>query len=402
MVSAMTYDVARVRGLFPSLGDGWIHLDPQAGSQIPDSVASTVSKAFRALVSQPGGVYPAARQSQTVVDAARQAVADLVGGVPAGVVLGPSRGILLSTLAEALPPRVWLGSTAVVSRLDDEPNVIGWLRAADRYGARVRWAEVDIENGELPSWQYTDLLDDSTAVVAVTAASSTIGTATDIAAIGAAAHEVGALFVVDATSAAPYSVLDIEAMGADVLVVSAERWGGPQVAALAFRDPGRIATLRPSGLSTSTSGPARLEVDGLHHALLAGLAASVEHLASLDEAGTGSRRERLLTSMGSLNAYLRRLTAYLAESVSHLDFVHMVGSASERVPTASFTVDGVTADKVARRLADNGICALVDQPSRVLDVIGVGDVGGAITIGLGQYSTPYEVDQFVRCLGSLG
>ncbi len=128
----------------------------------------------------------------------------------------------------------------------------------------------------------------------------------------------------------------------------------------------------------------------------------MEHLASLDEAGTGSRRERLLTSMGSLNAYLRRLTAYLAESVSHLDFVHMVGSASERVPTASFTVDGVTADKVARRLADNGICALVDQPSRVLDVIGVGDVGGAITIGLGQYSTPYEVDQLVRCLGSLG
>ncbi|MGZ8178044.1 cysteine desulfurase-like protein [Williamsia sp. SKLECPSW1] len=398
----MSYDVARVRGLFPSLGDGWIHLDPQAGSQIPDSVASTVSKAFRALVSQPGGVYPAARQSQAVIDAARQAVADLVGGDPTGVVLGPTRGILLSMLAESVPARVWLGSTAVVSRLDDEPNVITWLRAADRYGARVRWAEVDIENGELPPWQYKDLLDDSTAVVAVTAASSTIGTVTDIAAIGAAAHEVGALFVVDATSAAPYAVLDIEAMGADVLVVSAERWGGPQVAALVFRDPGRVATLRASGLSSTTSGPGRLEVDGLPHALLAGLAASVEHLASLDEAATGSRRDRLVTSVGSLNTYLRRLTAYLVESVSHLSSVHMVGSPTDTVPTASLTVDGVAADKVARRLADNGICALVDVPSRALDVIGVGDVGGAVTIGLGQYSTPYEVDQLVRCLGSLG
>ena len=34
--------------------------------------------------------------------------------------------------------------------------------------------------------------------------------------------------------------------------------------------------------------------------------------------------------------------------------------------------------------------------------IGVDDVGGAVTIGIGQYSTPYEVDQLVRCLGSLG
>ncbi|MCP2193526.1 cysteine desulfurase family protein, VC1184 subfamily [Williamsia deligens] len=399
---AMAYDVARVRGLFPSLGDGWIHLDPQAGMQIPDSVASTVSKGFRALVSQPGGVYPAARQSQTVIDAARVAVADLVGGDPHGVVLGPTRGILLSTLAEVLPPRVWLGSTAVVSRLDDEPNVTVWERAADRYGARVRWAEVDIETGELPAWQFAEILDDSTAVVAVTAASSTIGTVTDVAAIGAAAHEVGALFVVDATSAAPYSVLDIEAMGADVLVVSAERWGGPQVAALVFRDPARIAGLRSPGLSGTTTGPGRLEVDGLQHAMLAGLASSVEHLASLDDAATGTRRERLVTSMTSLNTYLRRLTAYLVESVSHLSSVHLVGSPQHRVPTVSFTVDGVVADKVARRLADNGICALVDVPNRALDVIGVRDVGGAVTIGLGQYSTPYEVDQLVRCLGSLG
>ena len=69
MVTAMAYDVARVRGLFPSLGDGWIHLDPQAGMQIPDSVATTVSKAFRGLVSEPGGIYPAAKKTAGVVDA---------------------------------------------------------------------------------------------------------------------------------------------------------------------------------------------------------------------------------------------------------------------------------------------------------------------------------------------
>ncbi|MGF2952721.1 cysteine desulfurase-like protein, partial [Mycobacterium sp. THU-M116] len=43
----MAYDVARVRGLHPSLGDGWVHFDATAGMLVPDSVATTVSTAFR-------------------------------------------------------------------------------------------------------------------------------------------------------------------------------------------------------------------------------------------------------------------------------------------------------------------------------------------------------------------
>ncbi len=398
----MSYDVARVRGLFPSLGDGWIHLDPQVGMQIPDSVASTVSKGFRVLVSAPGGVYPAARRSRAVIDAARLAVADLVGGDPRGVVLGPGRATLLNILAEALNTRVWLGSQVVVSRLDDEANLVPWLRAADRYGGKVVWAEVDIETGGLPPWQYRGLIVEATSVVAMTLASSTLGSVTDVRAVAEMVHAVDGLLVVDATTAAPYMSLDINALQADVMVVSAERWGGPQTAALVFRDPDYLARVRPVSLSPNAAGPERLEVDGHQYAMLAGLTASIEHLAALDDAAEGTRRERLVTSMTSLSQYLQRLLSYLINSLDQLNSVRVLGTADVRVPTVSFTVAGVPADKVVRRLADNGICALADMTDRALAGIGVSDVGGAVSIGLGQYSTPYEVDQLVRCLGSLG
>ena len=42
----MAYDVARVRGLHPSLGDGWVHFDAPSGMLIPDSVATTWSLSF--------------------------------------------------------------------------------------------------------------------------------------------------------------------------------------------------------------------------------------------------------------------------------------------------------------------------------------------------------------------
>ena len=68
----------------------------------------------------------------------------------------------------------------------------------------------------------------------------------------------------------------------------------------------------------------------------------------------------------------------------------------------SFAVPNVPAERVVQRLADNGILAIPNASSRVLDVIGVNDIGGAVTIGLAHYSTMAEVDQLVRALASLG
>ena len=163
----MAYDVARVRGLHPSLGDGWVHFDAQHGMLLPDSVATTVSTAFRGSISTTVGPHPSARRSAAVLDAARQAIADLVNADPRGVVLGADRALLLSSLADASSARVGLGYEVVVTRLDDEANIAPWLRAANRYGAKVKWAEVDIETGELPAWQWEGLISRPTRLVAI-------------------------------------------------------------------------------------------------------------------------------------------------------------------------------------------------------------------------------------------
>src|SRR5215213_7546404 len=86
-VAGMAYDVARVRGLHPSLGDGWVHFDAQHGMLLPDSVARTVSTAFRNSMTTTIGAHPSAQRSAAVLEAARQAVADLVNADPRGVIL---------------------------------------------------------------------------------------------------------------------------------------------------------------------------------------------------------------------------------------------------------------------------------------------------------------------------
>ena len=80
----MPFDVARVRGLFPALGDGYIHLDGPAGALIPEGVARAVSAALRVPLSNRRGPFPSSARADALVDAARAAVADLVGGDAGG------------------------------------------------------------------------------------------------------------------------------------------------------------------------------------------------------------------------------------------------------------------------------------------------------------------------------
>jgi cysteine desulfurase family protein (TIGR01976 family) len=398
----MVFDVARVRGLHPSLGDGWVHFDAQLGMLIPDSVATTVSTAFRGSMPNPDGPYPAARRSAAVLEAARQAVGDLVNADPGGVVLGADRAILLTALAEASASRTGLGYELVVTRLDDEANIAPWLRAANRFGARVKWAEVDIETGDLPTWQWESLITKGIRLVAITSASATLGTVTDLRAVSKLVHDVGGLVVVDHSAAAPYRLLDINEVDADVVALNAVAWGGPPIGALAFRDPALIESFTSMALVPHAAGPARLEVGVHQFGLLAGVVASIEYLAALDETASGTRRQRLVVSMQSAGIYLDRVFDYLVASLRSLPRLMLIGRPEVNIPVLSFVVADVPADRVVQRLADNGICAIANASSRVLDLIGVNDIGGAVSIGLAHYSTTAEVDQLVRALASLG
>jgi cysteine desulfurase family protein (TIGR01976 family) len=290
----------------------------------------------------------------------------------------------------------------IVSRLDGEANIAPWLRAAHRYGAKVKWAEVDIETGELPTWQWESLIGKSTRLVAVTSASGTLGTVTDLRAMTKLVHDVGGLVVVDHSAAAPYRLLDVKETEADVVAVNAVGWGGPPVGAIVFRDPAQINSFGSVSTDPNATGPARLEVGAHQFGLLGGVVASVEYLAALDESARGSRRERLSLSMQSATSYLNRIFDYLMVSLRSLPLMMLIGRPEARIPVVSFALQGVPAERVVQRLADNGILAASNESSRVLEALGANEVGGAVTVGLAHYSTMAEVDQLVRALASLG
>ncbi|MGH3388485.1 MAG: cysteine desulfurase-like protein [Actinomadura sp.] len=399
----MTYDIDTVRAAYPALSDGYAYLDGAAGTQVPSSVIEAMADAYRHGIGNHGGAFPASHRSSGIVADCRRAVADLAGGRPDGVILGPNMTTLTYRLAATLADGWGAGDEIVLSRLDHDANVRPWVQAAARAGATVRWAEVDAATGELPAGQYDDLLGDRTRLVAVTAASNMLGTRPDVAAITAKAHAAGALTYVDGVHATPHVAVDVAALGADFYATSAYKWSGPHIGAV-VADPELLDRLRPDKLAPAPDTvPERFETGTAAFADLAGVTAAVDHLAGLVPAAAGTRRERLLTSMAAVEAHELELFGHLHGGLEKLDHVTAYGRAARRTATAFFTVAGRTPAEVAEHLAGRRVNVWSGNfyAWELARVLGVGDSGGGVRAGLVHYNDRSDVDRLLDAVAEL-
>ncbi len=399
----MTLDGTKVRAEYPALADGYAYLDGAAGTQLPEPVIDAISAVYRSGIGNDGGAYPASTRATAITSECRQAVADLVGGVADGVILGPNMTTLTYRIAAALA-RAWRpGDEVIVSRLDHDANVRPWVQAAERAGAVVRWAEVDVPSGELPAGQYDSLLTERTRLIAVTAASNIIGTRPDVADITARARAAGALSYVDGVHATPHGPTDIAALGADFYATSAYKWSGPHIGAV-IADPALLETIHPDKLNPAPGTvPERFERGTLPFADLAGVTAAVEHLAGLDPAALGSRRERVLASMAAAQEHEQRLFQVLLDGLGAMPGVTLYGKAPRRTATAYFNVAGHTPAQVATHLADRKINVWNgdNYAWELTGALGIRDTGSAVRAGLVHYNDRSDVGRLLTAVAEL-
>jgi len=300
--------------------------------------------------------------------------------------------------------RTWArGDEVVVTRLDHDANVRPWVQAAARVGAVVRWAEVEAGTGELAVDQFDELLSERTKLVALTAASNIIGTRPDVAAITAKAHGLGALTYVDGVHWTPHGPVDVAALGADFYATSAYKWSGPHVG-FVVADPGLLETIHPDKLQPAPdSVPGRFERGTAPFADLAGVTAAVEHLASLDLAATGSRRERVVASMKAVENYEAGLFEALSSGLGAMSHVTTYGKAPLRTPTAYFNLEGMAPEQVAAHLGARklNVWSGDNYAWELAGVLNVRDSGGAVRAGLVHYNDESDVNRLLESVAEL-
>ena len=363
-----------------------IYLDHAATTPLDPEVRAAVLPWLGELFGNPSSAHGHGRRARAAVDEARDRVAVAAGCASREVIL-TSGGTEADNLALRGVLERWgaeRGRHLVVSAVEHEA-VLATARGLAEAG-RSDLTVVDCDRqGRIDPAAVAAAVRPDTVLVSVMLANNEVGTVQDVPAITAAvrARNSRTLVHTDAVQALGRLPLGLDALGVDLLSLSAHKAYGPQgVGALVAR-----AGVFPAAQITG-GGQERERRSGTENvAGVVGFGAAAE-LA-------GRRQE---TDAAELSRLAGWLTDLLVETIPELE---PTGDPAVRLPgLCSFVVRECRSELLLAVLDELGVCASAGSacssgapvPSHVLDAMGFGDLAGsALRLSLGRSTTGADV-----------
>jgi cysteine desulfurase family protein (TIGR01976 family) len=400
-------DVASLRARFPALqrrqdGQNVLYFDNPAGTQVPRETIDGVARYLECNNANLGGAFATSQETGRLIEEARRATADFLGATsPAEIVFGQNMTSLTFHLSHALACVLQPGDEIVTTRLEHDANVAPWLALQDR-GAIVKWIDIQPEDATLDLERAEAVINRRTRLVAVGYASNALGTINDVPYLVNLAHAHGALVFVDAVHYAPHGSIDVQALGCDFLACSSYKFFGPHLGILYGRYEALESLpadhVRPAG----NTPPDSWQTGTQSHEALAGLLGTMSYLCSLAAETRGDRRAQLRSAMTHIRAYESALTARLITGMAAIPGARVYGitdpaALDRRVPTMSFTLDGIPPHEGARALAARGIFSWAGNHYALEPLAQLG-VEATQRVGLVHYNTLDEIDRFLNSI----
>ena len=179
---------------------------------------------------------------ETVFGELHQVASRLINAGPEDIAVGSSATELLCSLAWAISPSK--DQNVVSTEIVFPSTVYPWQRVASSTGCEIRLAKE--KDNFIHINEIITLIDQHTAVVCISHVEYGNGQTFDLHLLAEAAHEHGALLVVDATQSAGAIPIDVQACPVDALISGAYKWlCGPFGAAFMYLAPHLQTKLEP-------------------------------------------------------------------------------------------------------------------------------------------------------------
>jgi cysteine desulfurase len=380
---------ARLDGPFPS----GVYLDHSATTPIAPEVFSAMAPYLASEFGNPSGAYRLGRRARAALEEARGQVAAFLGCKRAEVVF-TSGGTESDNLAlRGCAARALAGRRRhVVTTAIEHKAVLATAHDLEAYGFGVSVVQPDAD-GCVSGRAVAEAITAETFLVSAMLANNEIGTILPVREIADVARAGGALMHTDAVQAGPWLELDVDALGVDLLSLSAHKLYGPKgVGALYVREGTPIAPIQTGG----------------GHEF--GLRCGTENVAGA--VGMAAALELVASRRAEASARVAALRDSMIERLTLLGGVRLTGCQDERLPGhVSICVTGAPADALLLGLDMRGIAASSGSAcssgrndlSHVLRAIGIGeDEGrGALRLTMGHLTTAEEVDWATTVLEGL-
>lgn len=374
-----------------------VYLDWNATALLRDEARAAMTAAFD-VVGNPSSVHAEGRAAREVVEAAREQVASLVGASAADLVFtsGGSEANALVLCPTRQPDETASCPRLLVTAIE-HPSVLCGGRfppeaveivpvtptgVVDLAHLEARLAELKTE-GVQP-------------LVSIMAANNETGALQPVRSAAELVHAAGGRLHVDAIQAVGKIPIDIKAMGADFMTISAHKLGGPKGIGALVRADETIAWPAPLIRGGGQERGARAGTENV--AAIAGFGAA--SISVRNEWPT--ERNRMLALRMRLEAGIGAATpdaVIFGDKVERLPNTTMVALPDARAETLLIALD---LEGIA--VSSGSACSSGKvTPSHVLAAMGVGAdlAAGALRVSLGWTTTEGEVDRFLEAWRTL-
>lgn len=365
-----------------------IYFDHNATTPLDQSVVEVMTTVLQEDFGNPSSVHYFGQRAKARLDEARTAVGGLIGGEPSEIVFTSggteSDNFALRGAAEALEPT---GRRHLIATSIEHEAVLVTLRALARRGWRTTLLPIG-HTGIVDPEALSAALADDTALVSVMHANNELGTVQPIAELARRAHARGALFHTDAVQSVAKIPVDVDALGADLLSLSAHKFNGPKGAgALWIKRGTRIIAILTGGKHERTRR------------------AGTENVPAI--AGMGEAAKLAAGKLHKDGARLTSLRDRVEKGVlSAIPGTAVNGALEPRVPnTTNISFEGIEAESLLIALDLEGIAVSTGsacssgtlEPSHVLRAMGfpAHRTQNSIRISLGQGNSEEQVDYFL-------
>ncbi len=369
---------------------GRIYLDYAATTPIHPEVVKAMLPHFIDVFGNPSSIYSYGQEAKGAVEEARTKVAALIGARNEEIVFTSggteADNFALKGVAFANENK---GNHIITSSIEHHA-VMETCKFLERRGFSVTYLPVD-EYGLVSPSDISRAITDKTILISVMHANNEIGTIEPIAEIGKITREAGIYFHTDAVQTVGHIPVDVDALGVDLLSISAHKLYGPKgVGALYIRKGTKLLPFMHGGEQERGRRGSTENTPGI-----VGFGKAIE-LVQQETAGEAER--------------LTHLRDYLIKGLlERMDHIRLNGHPLKRLPNnVNISVDFVEGESMILNLDLDGICASTGsacsssnlEPSHILLAMGLSheQAHGSLRFSLGKWTTEEEIERALETL----
>ena len=396
------FDVESIREMFPILSrklndKKLVYLDNAATSQKPQVVIDALSNYYshyNANIHR--GIHTLAEEATAAYELTRVTVRKFINAAfPEEIIFtrGATEGINLVAYTWGRK-NIRAGDEIIISGMEHHSNIVPWQILCEEKKSILKVIPVT-DDGELDIEAYKNLLSSKTKLVSIVHVSNSLGTINPVKEIIDAAHQVGAIVMIDGAQSTVHLDIDVQQLDCDFFAFSGHKVYGPTGVGVLYGKKDILQSMPPF-----MGGGEMIKEVTFEKTTYADLPYKYE--AGTPNIGDTVALKSALdfineTGKDVIRKHENDLLRYATSQLEALPGLRIIGTATEKISVVSFVIANIHPQDIGVLLDNQGIAVRTGHHCTQPLMARFG-IPGTVRASFAMYNTKEEIDRLVNGL----